>query len=155
MLFRSAWKAVVLPLNYSRNIGPSPYSLPRRENEAGSRRYIPAGTVFAARACRPRRAHTMPIEFCLSQNSIGRKRIRTSEAQVQQIYSLPPLATWVSARELNSKFCILHFKFLIYSELAKGIEPSARGLQNRRATVAPRQRRSLIKNSQPYNPITQ
>ena len=42
-----AWKAIVLPLNYTRNN--------------------------------------------------GQERIRTSEAQVQQIYSLPPLATWVPA----------------------------------------------------------
>ena len=34
----------------------------------------------------------------------GQERIRTSEAHVQQIYSLPPLATWVPARLINILF---------------------------------------------------
>ena len=33
----------------------------------------------------------------------GRERIRTSEGVRQQIYSLPPLATWVHARIVGSK----------------------------------------------------
>ena len=55
-------------------------------------------------ACRKTTLTLVPPEFCLSQNSGGQERIRTSEAQVQQIYSLPPLATWVPARyqPLNS-----------------------------------------------------
>ncbi len=33
----------------------------------------------------------------------GRERIRTSEGVRQQIYSLPPLATWVHARIVSSR----------------------------------------------------
>ena len=46
----------------------------------------------------------MSLKFPLSGNFNGQERIRTSEAQVQQIYSLPPLATWVPAlSDINSK----------------------------------------------------
>ena len=37
------------------------------------------------------------------KNLNGQERIRTSEAQVQQIYSLSPLATWVPTRLFLSR----------------------------------------------------
>ncbi len=45
----------------------------------------------------------------------GERRIRTSEGMSQQIYSLPPLAAWVSPRNRWSGVRRL--------ELAEGIEP--------------------------------
>ena len=48
-------------------------------------------------ACRGITLVQVPLNFCDKQKFNGQERIRTSEAQVQQIYSLPPLATWVPA----------------------------------------------------------
>ena len=41
-----------------------------------------------------------PDSFILLQN--GERRIRTSEGKSRQIYSLIPLATWVSPRGISS-----------------------------------------------------
>ena len=68
----SAWKAEVLPLNYSRE-GTTPGLPPR---------VLPQCSVTALR------------------KSGGGRWIRTTEGVSQQIYSLPPLAAWVSLRDL-------------------------------------------------------
>ncbi len=49
--------------------------------------------------------------FALPQKNGGRERIRTSEACVQQIYSLPPLATWVPVQIFTGKV-FLPYKIL-------------------------------------------
>ena len=67
-----AWKATVLPLNYSRAGSPACVA-PVAGKAAGYRR-------------------TMEHE------AGGGRWIRTTEGVSQQIYSLPPLATWVSLR---------------------------------------------------------
>ena len=61
----SAWKAEVLPLNYSR-----------------------AEPLFMR--C-----------LCMDDDGGGGRWIRTTEGVSQQIYSLPPLAAWVSLRTLT------------------------------------------------------
>jgi hypothetical protein len=73
-----AWKATVLPLNYSR---PGDH-LPRLENRADLRHEFVKPKIEAK-----------------NQNFVGGGRwIRTTEGMSQQIYSLPPLAAWVSLR---------------------------------------------------------
>ena len=42
----------------------------------------------------------MNLWFPTNHNRCGQKRIRTSEVERQQIYSLPPLAAWVSALQI-------------------------------------------------------
>ena len=54
----------------------------------------------------------------LSEKNGGERRIRTSEGECQQIYSLPRLATSVSHQ----------------MELTMGLEPATTGLQNRSST---------------------
>ena len=66
----SAWKAEVLPLNYTR--------IP---SHAASR-----GGSWVAKVAGP------PVA---ASGSGGGGRIRTYEGMSQQIYSLPPLAAWV------------------------------------------------------------
>ena len=60
-----AWKATVLPLNYSR----------------------PGGTFFSPNFLR---------------EAGGGRWIRTTEGMSQQIYSLPPLAAWVSLQKFSN-----------------------------------------------------
>ena len=67
----SAWKAEVLPLNYSRE---------------GNR----------SRPTAPGLASMFPVQ----PETGGGRWIRTTEGVSQQIYSLPPLAAWVSLRDL-------------------------------------------------------
>ena len=73
----SAWKAEVLPLNYTR---------------------IPSRRVYAGNVGRQEsRATGFPSK------TGGGGRIRTYEGMSQQIYSLPPLATWVSPQLGNTE----------------------------------------------------
>ena len=67
----SAWKAEVLPLNYSRE----------------GNRSRPTAPGFASM-------------FPVQPETGGGRWIRTTEGVSQQIYSLPPLAAWVSLRDL-------------------------------------------------------
>ena len=114
-----AWKATVLPLNYSRTgkpvrrsklmvegggwlrplrgLGPSGRALRRAQHRKRCCR---------TRACRwfePPFALARPAHFsaicqlrCIEVG--GGRWIRTTEGVSQQIYSLPPLAAWVSLR---------------------------------------------------------
>ena len=68
-----AWKATVLPLNYSR---PDYF----RNRDAALSNYL-------------RRFHSLKVH---SKKPGGGRWIRTTEGMSQQIYSLPPLAAWVS-----------------------------------------------------------
>ena len=74
----SAWKAEVLPLNYTRADGAD---LPAEPHEA------PAGM------------HRAP-----SRPDGGGGRIRTFEGVSRQIYSLLPLAAWVPLRKMSRVF---------------------------------------------------
>ena len=78
-----AWKAIVLPLNYTRM------------------NLINGWHHARCFACRKTTLSLVPIKFSLTENFIGQERIRTFEAHVQQIYSLSPLATWVPALNLS------------------------------------------------------
>ena len=71
----TAWKAEVLPLNYTRTLTPQ-----KRELTGRSR-------------CRS-----------AGCSSGGGGRIRTYEGMSQQIYSLPPLAAWVPLRQMSRIF---------------------------------------------------
>ena len=74
----SAWKAEVLPLNYTR--------IPSRREYAG---YVDR---------QERRATGLPSA------TGGGDRIRTYEGMSQQIYSLPPLAAWVPLPKMSRVF---------------------------------------------------
>ena len=69
-----AWKAIALPLSYTRRA-----------------RRRPAGKQPARMGCRPGDA---------ARNDNGECRIRTCEGISHQIYSLTPLAAWVTPREV-------------------------------------------------------
>ncbi len=84
-----AWKAIVLPLNYTRR-----FFLSINREGTFARAALVAPLFFAQ----------VPFKFSLSENLNGQERIRTSEAQVQQIYSLSPLATWVPTRKFLCLF---------------------------------------------------
>src|SRR5690606_24687942 len=71
----SAWKAEVLPLNYTRE-----------------------GNRFS----RPTAPGLASLFRVTSSKSGGGRWIRTTEGVSQQIYSLPPLAAWVSLRDLTA-----------------------------------------------------
>jgi hypothetical protein len=71
----SAWKAEVLPLNYTRALAP--------ENTHA------------------RAAHDAAPP---DRQTGGGGRIRTYEGMSQQIYSLPPLAAWVPLRQMSRVF---------------------------------------------------
>ena len=70
--------------------------------------------------------------FCILQKNGGERRIRTFEDIRRQIYSLIPLATWVSLqpRKVNQIPTQATFEM----ELEKGLEPTTCGLQNRCST---------------------
>src|SRR5689334_1534334 len=79
----SAWKAEVLPLNYTRLVQP-----PRaRKSLCINLRYRPSGT-------------TRPGRFPHG----GGGRIRTFEGRSRQIYSLFPLTAWVPHREKRAAY---------------------------------------------------
>src|SRR5689334_1850987 len=79
----SAWKAEVLPLNYTRLVQP-----PRaRKSLCINLRYRPSGT-------------TRPGRFPHG----GGGRIRTFEGVSRQIYSLLPLTAWVPHREKRAAY---------------------------------------------------
>ena len=65
------------------------------------------GETKASTQTRPlaagRRKHDLVKRQRTSVDRSGRERIRTSEGVRQQIYSLPPLATWVHARIVGGK----------------------------------------------------
>ena len=74
----SAWKAEVLPLNYTRQWSYPTYRL----------------------HCCPNLRLPLPLT-----HSGGGGRIRTYEGISQQIYSLPPLAAWVPLLKMSRVFC--------------------------------------------------
>ena len=128
----SAWKAEVLPLNYSRAGRPACVApvagkaagyrgirkTPALRETGGGRWMASALRASALRAapsahsasfacCRtsggshppPTRPPTCPAGETLALRETGGGRwIRTTEGVSQQIYSLPPLAAWVSLR---------------------------------------------------------
>src|SRR6185312_4594837 len=109
----SVWKTDVLPLNYSR---------PAR-NSCWSRRFRVALRITT---CDP--DETLP--WMVAANPMptcsgGGRCIRTTEGVSQQIYSLPPLAAWVSLQNLVSKLacCVT---FASGSWVTPGILPFAR-----------------------------
>ena len=77
----SAWKAEVLPLNYTRMLSPVP----------GRPAWSPSPVA---------KTHTTP----LLSGTGGGGRIRTFEGISRQIYSLLPLAAWVPLREQRAAY---------------------------------------------------
>ena len=114
-----AWKATVLPLNYSRS-GIQPYLKQILQNLAFALNLVEGGGLLRASCPPPLRGQPSAVQnrsmrFCRTNFSFrwfsstsmrrpaksesgGGRWIRTTEGMSQQIYSLPPLAAWVSLR---------------------------------------------------------
>ena len=111
-----AWKATVLPLNYSRPGILQTASKCSESEKSGGGRWItpgilpsaPPGPAFGCskslQAILSNRhfifsgSHPPPINADHLNELGGGRWIRTTEGMSQQIYSLPPLAAWVSLR---------------------------------------------------------
>ena len=114
-----AWKATVLPLNYSRFFR-DPGDRPRDFSGSTVRLKLVEGGGLLRASCPPplrgrtasrrvpdrsgRSGRTTPVVLTHLRNPVfifetgGGRWIRTTEGVSQQIYSLPPLAAWVSLR---------------------------------------------------------
>ncbi len=107
-----AWKATVLPLNYSRPGGTSLLQLANLVEGGGllrascppPLRAIPLRGMLESllrflRTCISFGGSNPPHGPSIRKTNFGGGRwIRTTEGMSQQIYSLPPLAAWVSLR---------------------------------------------------------
>ena len=100
-----AWKAGVLPLNYTRRARPANQPADHRRPEPG-----PAQTFLLCRRLEPARnpQQKPPENQCFatyrSRSTGGGGRIRTYEGISRQIYSLLPLAAWVPLREQRAAY---------------------------------------------------
>ncbi len=101
----SAWKAEVLPLNYTRRWRSSESLSPESDSprpKEGTNRPATAGAAADPHKedciCSFARGSTRPVH--------GGGRIRTYEGVSRQIYSLLPLAAWVPLRENEPRIVI-------------------------------------------------
>ena len=111
-----AWKATVLPLNYSR---PGVLQTVQINQKKSNETLVEGGGLLRASCPPPLRGQPSAVQnrsrrFCRTKFSFrwfqstskrcpmfklgGGRWIRTTEGMSQQIYSLPPLAAWVSLR---------------------------------------------------------
>ncbi len=117
-----AWKATVLPLNYSRAgrtcLGAAPTTT--RSSGGASRRIERSVASFESNRSSMGGSNP-PHETVSRQLSGGGRWIRTTEGVSQQIYSLPPLAAWVSLQKL-----VFHVPACLAGRwITSGILPSA------------------------------
>ena len=100
----SAWKAEVLPLNYTRQLtrlrstGAGNSGAQQPVHHALLQRWGPGSLVLHSLSVRVRGSWILPAPRWTG----GGGRIRTFEGINQQIYSLPPLAAWVPLRGRKS-----------------------------------------------------
>ena len=90
-LLPSVWKTDVLPLNYSRQARNSCWW--REVDYSGHPALRPSGAAPLSRRVQDRSCDP------LDNQAGGGRWIRTTEGVSQQIYSLPPLAAWVSLQQ--------------------------------------------------------